>query len=56
MLVEYEKKILDKDITYFQVDKFTAMFEICAEKCVDRQIEYLPSLLKQIKASLVKDS
>lgn len=32
------------------------MFETCAEKCVDKQIEYMPYLLKQVKSSLSNGS
>ncbi|KAJ8942654.1 hypothetical protein NQ318_013367 [Aromia moschata] len=37
-----------------RVEKFTSIFEDCAKKCVDKQIEYMPSLLKKIKADLSK--
>ncbi|XP_023017498.1 protein FAM136A [Leptinotarsa decemlineata] len=37
-----------------EVDKFTTLFETCATKCVDKQLEYMPSLLKRMKADLAK--
>ncbi|KAJ8912840.1 hypothetical protein NQ315_007971 [Exocentrus adspersus] len=36
------------------VEKFTTVFENCAKGCVDKQIDYMPLLLKKIKAELVK--
>ncbi|CAG9860330.1 unnamed protein product [Phyllotreta striolata] len=38
-----------------EVDKFTAMFENCATKCVDKQLEYIPSLMKRMKSHLSKE-
>ncbi|XP_028155647.1 protein FAM136A [Diabrotica virgifera virgifera] len=37
-----------------EVQKFTAQFETCATKCVDSQVEYIPSLLKRMKANISK--
>ncbi|XP_030744953.1 protein FAM136A-like [Sitophilus oryzae] len=37
-----------------EMDKFAKIFEDCATKCVDKQINYMPSLLKRIKADLSK--
>ncbi|XP_045472747.1 protein FAM136A-like [Harmonia axyridis] len=38
-----------------EVDKFTALFENCAKNCVDRQMEYLPSLLKKMKRDIAEN-
>ncbi|KAJ8973054.1 hypothetical protein NQ317_011334 [Molorchus minor] len=37
-----------------EVAKFTGIFENCAKNCVDKQIEFMPALLKKIKADLSK--
>ncbi|CAG9764684.1 unnamed protein product [Ceutorhynchus assimilis] len=37
-----------------EVDKFTKIFEECATKCVDKQMSYIPSLLKRMKTDLSK--
>ncbi|XP_056638971.1 protein FAM136A-like [Diorhabda carinulata] len=37
-----------------EVQKFTALFETCATKCVDTQVEYIPSLLNRMKANISK--
>ncbi|KAJ8929499.1 hypothetical protein NQ314_017808 [Rhamnusium bicolor] len=36
------------------IDKFTTLFENCAKRCVDKQIDYMPSLLKKVKTDLSK--
>ncbi|CAH1117232.1 unnamed protein product [Phaedon cochleariae] len=38
-----------------EVERFTAIFEKCATKCVDKQIEYVPSLLKRMKTDLSRE-
>ncbi|KAF7271448.1 hypothetical protein GWI33_015670 [Rhynchophorus ferrugineus] len=40
--------------TQSEIDKYTKIFEDCATRCVDRQIDYIPSLLKKIKVDLAK--
>jgi Eukaryotic protein of unknown function (DUF842) len=35
-----------------EINKFTAQFERCAVKCVDKHIDLLPSMLKSIKIVL----
>ncbi|XP_060536196.1 protein FAM136A-like [Cylas formicarius] len=35
-----------------EVEKFTKIFEDCATKCVDKQIDFMPSLLKRMKTDL----
>ncbi|XP_066255441.1 protein FAM136A-like [Euwallacea similis] len=35
-----------------EVEKFTKIFENCATKCVDSQVNYIPSLLKKMKNDL----
>ncbi|KAG5876737.1 hypothetical protein JTB14_028611 [Gonioctena quinquepunctata] len=37
-----------------EVDTFTAIFEKCATKCVDKQLEFMPSLFRRMKADLSK--
>lgn len=37
-----------------QISKYTAKFERCAVKCVDKNIELLPKLFKTMKSVLSK--
>ncbi|KAL3286315.1 hypothetical protein HHI36_000824 [Cryptolaemus montrouzieri] len=38
-----------------EVEKFTALFEDCAKNCVDKQIDYMPSLLRKMKIDISKN-
>nr|CAI5855923.1 unnamed protein product [Callosobruchus analis] len=40
--------------TQSEIEKYTAIFEKCAKGCVDKQVDYMPSLLKKMKADLSK--
>ncbi|CAH0551796.1 unnamed protein product [Brassicogethes aeneus] len=41
--------------TESEIEKFTTQFEKCATKCVDKQLTYMPSLYKRMKAELEKN-
>ncbi|KAK9875355.1 hypothetical protein WA026_007753 [Henosepilachna vigintioctopunctata] len=38
-----------------EVEKFTALFENCAKNCVDKQLDYMPSLLKKMKSDISRN-
>ncbi|CAH1364580.1 hypothetical protein MTP99_000948 [Tenebrio molitor] len=38
--------------TEAEISKFTSLFENCAKNCVDKQLSFMPSLLKRIKSEL----
>lgn len=38
-----------------EIEKFTSLFENCAKKCVDTQINYMPSLLKKMKGDIANN-
>lgn len=37
-----------------QISKYTAKFERCAVKCVDKHVDYLPNMFKTMKSVLSK--